>query len=1114
MSRIINQNTEPLFIFDMPDDHLLSETISVKGEKGERGDPTKLSDLENDEGFITANTDELVNYYNKSEVDTAIDTAVDELNVPDGFFADGGVISDKGTSITLNGTANAKLKDVKLYGDTSQSATPSPSSYVPIKVATGRQAITIGSSSYEINLGKNLVDAKNANVLKAYISGAGVISGGASTGDRTIYIPCEPNTTYAVSKGLQNTTSKNRFRLGTTSETPATGVSMRVDGYWNAGDGSTTRSHTITTNATARYLVAFIYASDTDTPFEKILLSTQIEKGTTASDYSRYFTPMELAAVNSQEDNIFSQDGKWYKHKAVAKVTFTGAEGENWSFESNVGSSGYNRAIISLGDNYVGSGRQAIVSDYFKAASGSTHADGIGFTSGTSLYLYPDTSITSAEEFKTWLASHPTTVYYALATASDEPITRAELIAGLDALKQAQTSAGTTSISVSGVLPVKLYAEAYADNYKGDQTRDNDDIADAYTKSEVDAIVNDQVQFIFPKFWPNAYSGDCNLIKYQNKSILIDCYGSAQWSYVKAMLADNGVEHIDVFICSHYHGDHIGNFENLVKNGYIDADTKLFMPAETTNFNWESAIAGNKKICTTYGLNYYVPYEGEIYTIGDLKMTFSNCDAEAMDASYPSANGQNNTSTVVLFEHKSVKAYYTGDIGTAAMNRLRDLNFPSSTVELFKMAHHGIDQTVDSEYIRKLAPEYAVQPSGIMDDIKNNYGISEQTAVLRGLGTRIYPTHMQENYIIFESNGSAIQCEQGKPYGASDQRVALTYYVDKTAGTTEIQDGSQAHPFSELMQAIAAIPFKSGYNVTINVAAGYYGNAHESEWAKNTIYINTGKDVNVTINGDSEDTTAVVLNGVSIRSSAVYLNNLTVDVDNRDGIYSYNSDVFLSGVNIKSNTDTTSTTHSAILLRQASCMSASSLRIEQCNECIIMTSNSRFGAAGAVSIGDHNSTIANVGTDCQLLTANNFSFDSDADRLAFKLYGLRGSAPVQVMAAHDSYAQSVDLVVSASTLTWLEIYYRTNDGNYGSTGRIYAPNGKATTAIVPLRGGDGTLYNKQCKFAISGTTISITQSVQVHITSGSSPTITQNDTYFDILRVVGGYSNDFIDLSS
>ena len=39
--------------FKMPDDETLAEYISIKGEKGERGDPTKTSQLENDSDFTT-----------------------------------------------------------------------------------------------------------------------------------------------------------------------------------------------------------------------------------------------------------------------------------------------------------------------------------------------------------------------------------------------------------------------------------------------------------------------------------------------------------------------------------------------------------------------------------------------------------------------------------------------------------------------------------------------------------------------------------------------------------------------------------------------------------------------------------------------------------------------------------------------------------------------------------------------------------------------------------------------------------------------------------------------------------------------------------------------------
>ena len=46
----------------------------VKGEKGDVGDPTKLSQLENDTGFITKDVENLTNYYDKEEIDETVQT--------------------------------------------------------------------------------------------------------------------------------------------------------------------------------------------------------------------------------------------------------------------------------------------------------------------------------------------------------------------------------------------------------------------------------------------------------------------------------------------------------------------------------------------------------------------------------------------------------------------------------------------------------------------------------------------------------------------------------------------------------------------------------------------------------------------------------------------------------------------------------------------------------------------------------------------------------------------------------------------------------------------------------------------------------------------------------
>lgn len=155
--------SELKFKFKMPDDESLAGYISVKGEKGEKGDPTKLSQLENDTGFVAANTTALTNYYTKAQTDSAIDADVEaletELGVPDGFFTDTGeTVSGEGSSITLNGTANAVFKDIKFYGNTQQDGTPTPETPLEVQVVTGDQTIIISdndqqSQSYMISLG-------------------------------------------------------------------------------------------------------------------------------------------------------------------------------------------------------------------------------------------------------------------------------------------------------------------------------------------------------------------------------------------------------------------------------------------------------------------------------------------------------------------------------------------------------------------------------------------------------------------------------------------------------------------------------------------------------------------------------------------------------------------------------------------------------------------------------------------------------------------------------------------------------------------------------------------------------------------------------------------------
>ena len=172
----------------------------------------------------------------------------DVLKACDKEYAGSIVETKSGEVITATDSAERQLQGLTLYGKTTQNSTT----------------------------GKNLF--KPENVVNGFpYDGTGDFT--MNTARRTVYILCDPNTAYTVSK-------KNGkcFAVGYTQFFPAEGVT--VDGF--ISDSSKT-SLTITTGADAVYLIAWVYNADADTCTAAEMLETvQIEKGTTATAYEPY----------------------------------------------------------------------------------------------------------------------------------------------------------------------------------------------------------------------------------------------------------------------------------------------------------------------------------------------------------------------------------------------------------------------------------------------------------------------------------------------------------------------------------------------------------------------------------------------------------------------------------------------------------------------------------------------------------------------------------------------------------------------------------------------------------------------------------------------------------
>lgn len=126
----------------------------------------------------------------------------------------------------------------------------------------------------------NLYDKNNPNILNTPIdsNGTGV---NVQNAYKTIWIPCKPNTTYTVSKIFDET--KNRFGVGYSSIEP--NYSQAVEGYISNEKANVL---TVTTNATAKYLLAYVWIKGSSTTYEKMLDSIKIEEGIKATNYSDY----------------------------------------------------------------------------------------------------------------------------------------------------------------------------------------------------------------------------------------------------------------------------------------------------------------------------------------------------------------------------------------------------------------------------------------------------------------------------------------------------------------------------------------------------------------------------------------------------------------------------------------------------------------------------------------------------------------------------------------------------------------------------------------------------------------------------------------------------------
>lgn len=232
-----------------------------------------------------------------------------------------------------------------------------------------------------------------------------------------------------------------------------------------------TKSSFAGTNQGLRTVVAFSAGQSGSITFRlSVVEDTSITP--TKFKYVPYTTyAYELAKIpnTNYEDKPVKVDGTWYIRRMVGKVVLTGGGSETWYIYGNNMACWINKndAIRAASTTAIA----PIVSDYYTATSETNTYTGsvpygASLVSGSGRIVLRNKDITSVADMRTWLSTHNTTVYYALAEPVDEEITDTTLIEQLEALQEAHSYKGRTHINAIATgdnLPHIIEVEANGD---------------------------------------------------------------------------------------------------------------------------------------------------------------------------------------------------------------------------------------------------------------------------------------------------------------------------------------------------------------------------------------------------------------------------------------------------------------------------------------------------------------------------------------------------------------------------------------------------------------------------------------------------------------------------
>ena len=257
--------------------------------------------------------------------------------------------------------------------------------------------------------------------------------------------------------------------------------------------------------------------------------------------------------------------------------------------------------------------------------------------------------------------------------------------------------------------------------------------------------------------------GDAALVQCDGHYMLIDGGGAAKSSLIYSYLKARSIKNIDVIVATHADEDHIGGLSGALNYSNVGLALCPVTQYDTKTFNNFVKYLGaqGKAITVPKAGNYFTLGSASVYVLGPIR----------------NSSESNNNSIVLRIVYGNTSFLFTGDAET---DEEKDILASRLVIhaDVMKVAHHGSSSSTGYQFLREVAPKYAIISVGS----NNSYGhpTADTLSKLRDAGVRTLRTDLQGD-IICVSDGSN-----------------LSFYVQKNASIDTLAEAGAGQKSNDI----------------------------------------------------------------------------------------------------------------------------------------------------------------------------------------------------------------------------------------------------------------------------------------------------------------------------